>query len=89
MLHETRIQGIPCRVEARYHEARRGGRRDGLQIEPDEPAGWTVDAVYDRTGHPAAWLERKMQDEGVDRIVQELTEAEETTKWTRNRYGYD
>ena len=71
---ESRIAGIPCRVEVtRYFvQPPLGPRCDSdwdcygyTEIEFD---------VQDRRGRPAPWLERKMTTEDVERIETEIME---------------
>ncbi len=70
----TRIQGIPCRVQA-------------TRIFVQKPLGPNCDSdwdcygysevdfdVYDRKGYPADWLQRKMTDKDEERIVEQLLE---------------
>ncbi len=73
MIVETRIDGIPCQVRLAYVHAVHGAREkgSGIQLEPDEPEGFVIEAVLDRRGKPAPWLERKMTPQDEDRICQE------------------
>ncbi len=70
----TRIQGIPCQVQA-------------TRIFVQKPLGPNCDSdwdcygysevdfdVYDRKGYPADWLQRKMTDKDEERIVEQLLE---------------
>lgn len=69
---DVRIDGIPCQVDVATWGASRGYREPGgLQLEPDEPAGWEIDAVRDRNGRLAPWLEEKLED---DSIMDDLTD---------------
>lgn len=74
MRHETTIQGIPGQVEVVHYPAERGSRErgTGLQLEPDYPAYWEIEGVYDRRGRYAEWLEKKMTKEDVERILGEV-----------------
>jgi hypothetical protein len=69
---DTFIQGIPCTVEVKYHKAHRGARDGGLQLEPDEDAGFEIINVFKRggNGNHMAWLEDKMTDEDRETIFQ-------------------
>jgi len=71
---ETRIQGIPCRIVVTGFA---GPVRSNPNVDPlDDPhdCGEFTFAVYDRRGYPAAWLERMMTGDDVDRIYQEYTQ---------------
>lgn len=78
MLHHATIRGIPCIVEATFHEAHRGAREhgSGIQLEPDEPAYWEIEQVFDRTGRPAPWLERKLDEADRERILDEIAQLD-------------
>ena len=56
---ESTVEGIPCLVGFRWARAYRGERRNGLQIEPDEPEGPTEMYLFDRKGYLANWPEDK------------------------------
>lgn len=62
----TRIAGIPCWVEVKYHPPLSGG----LEVA-GEPEHITIEAVLDNHGRPAAWLDRKMTENDKDRIARE------------------
>jgi len=62
----VRLAGIPCQAEICTYRGYRGAREGGLQLEPDEPAGWDLNRVLDRKGYPALWLERKLEDVNVE-----------------------
>lgn len=71
---DTSIQGIPCTVELEYHKAHRGERErgSGVQLEPDEAAGYEIVKIFKLGGggKHMAWLEEKMTDDDRDRIFQ-------------------
>lgn len=71
---ETRISGIPCRVEVtsfyKYRAATVWGHPDGWA--PAEPEEINFQ-VLDRRGRPAPWLEAKLDDADRRRIERELT----------------
>lgn len=71
---QTQIQGIPCEVEAVYHKALPGAveRSSGLPLDPGEPAGWEIVAVYDRKGYKANWLHDKITWGDELKIVSDL-----------------
>jgi hypothetical protein len=71
----TRISGIPCEVRVThfFHQPPMGPSADSdwdcygyTEIEFD---------VYDSTGYPAMWLEKKMTDDDIDRIKREIEVA--------------
>ena len=65
ILEGMQLDGIPCQVEVSTYQAYRGVREGGLQIEPDEPAGWDLERVLDRKGYDAPWLEKKLKDKTI------------------------
>lgn len=76
---ETRIAGIPCFVERTAGYYLRGSYSYNAPSDIDYYGGWfDVDfAVYDRRGRPAPWLEKKMTQADIDRIIDKLTEEGE------------
>ena len=42
---EVTLAGVTIYVDYSYHSARRGARRDGLQIDPDEVEDIEIDQV--------------------------------------------
>jgi hypothetical protein len=60
-------------IEATWHKAQRGAReKGGLQLEPDEPAGWEIDGVTCRgTGILSA-----LRYDDVERLLELLPEPE-------------
>lgn len=68
----TRIAGIPCLVRYNRLPAIRGARERGVPMEPDVSEGFEITGVIDPRGRPAPWLEAKLTDAVVDRIVGEL-----------------
>jgi hypothetical protein len=76
---ETRIQGIPCQVEmvsGTYIKPWVGSPHN-CPSDVDYYGGWEdVDfCVYDSRGKRAKWLERKMTEEDVERIIDLLIES--------------
>lgn len=68
---QTRIQGIPCQIEVTRCEVVRGSYSFNAASDWDYHGYSEVEFdVYDRTGYPAPWLERKMTDEDRSRIEQ-------------------
>lgn len=77
--HETTVQGIPCTVQI-YATAGAPMVITGMgfgDAEPPEPPEFLVDAVYDRRGYRARWLERKVTEDDVTRIKRECDTAAE------------
>ena len=75
MLLETRICGIPCRVDARVLVVP-GSRSWNAPSDLDYWGYTEVDfTVLDRRGRPASWLERKMTDYDRERLEEELLDA--------------
>lgn len=71
---QTRIAGIPCQIEVTHFFIQ---KPLGPQADSDwDCYGYTnIDFnVRDRKGYLAPWLEKKMTQEDIDRIEQELTE---------------
>ena len=74
----TTVCGIPCSVTARvvHHP---GSRSWNAPSDLDYWGYTDVDfTVLDQRGRPAPWLERKMTDNDVERLEQELLEAYHT-----------
>jgi hypothetical protein len=74
MIIDTQIGGIPCRAElVCWHAARssRSGHPDNWFDEPEE----IEFRLLDRRGRPAAWLERKLDQQSTTRIERELKRA--------------
>ena len=72
---ETTISGIPCQVECTYYNYTKPWR-GAIQ---DCPSDWDYYGgteiefeVFDRKGYKAAWLERKLTQEDIERIELEL-----------------
>jgi hypothetical protein len=70
------IAGIPCKVRVINYTPERQAQLYGPpeNCYPAESAEIEFE-VYDRTGYPAKWLEAKMKQADVDRI---MTEYEST-----------
>lgn len=75
MMLETRICGIPCRVDARVLVV--PGRMSWNAPSDLDYWGYTeIDfTVLDQRGRPAPWLERKMTDRDVELLEEELLNA--------------
>lgn len=74
---ETRVAGIPCTVQYSYTPGfgpiYEGGKT-GLAVSPAELPEVEILAVYDRTGHRATWLERKLDGAELRRITGEAVD---------------
>lgn len=73
---ETTVAGIPCIARCTYYSPADPGRTYGPPEHcwPPEPAEIDFD-ILDRRGRYAAWLERKMTTDDIDRIEHEIIEA--------------
>lgn len=75
-LIKTRISGIPCTIDvltARYTKPDRSTWASDL----DYYGGWEIEfEVCDRKGRPAPWLAKKLTDNDIARIEEEIKEAE-------------
>lgn len=69
-----RIDGIPCKAMISIHKAYRGHRENGIQMEPDEPAGWDLEEVLDRKGYSASWLEKKLVGQVEENFMMDIDE---------------
>lgn len=69
---QTRISGIPCQIEVTSYYPARSGKwfRDGSCAAPEYEELEFV--VLDRKGYPAPWLEKKMDAQDRNRIIEEL-----------------
>lgn len=71
---ETRIKGIPCIVEMTSGRYIHGSHSHDAPSDIDYHGGW-VDLdfkVYDQKGRRAEWLERKMTEDEIEQVAQEL-----------------
>jgi hypothetical protein len=70
------VAGIPCIARVTHYDPGDPGRLYGHPDDqyPPEPAelDWTI---LDGRGRPAPWLERKMDDQDIDRIGSALLRA--------------
>jgi hypothetical protein len=72
---ETRVAGIPCIIGVTYFNSVRGSYSYHAASDLDYYGYTECDFdVLDRRGRPAAWLERKMDDNMRSRIEQEIAE---------------
>lgn len=75
---QTRVAGIPC-IARVTHFYRQSPWRGGAQSCPSDMDwyGFTECEfqILDRRGRPAPWLERKLTDDEVARIEEEITES--------------
>ena len=73
---ESRVAGIPCLIGVSHFDCVRGSYSYNAASDWDyygySESEWDV---LDRRGRPAAWLERKLTDDGRQRIEQEIAEA--------------
>ena len=79
-----RIDGIPALVDVEYTAGLPAftPRGEYAPIDPPEPPGVEILAIYDVKGYPARWLERKyrsLADEEKEQLEIDLIE----------RIGYD
>lgn len=63
---KTRIHGIPCQIEVTNYSP----AWPGTYWEPPEPEEIEF-RVLDRKGHPAPWLEAKLDEDEIIRIEEE------------------
>jgi hypothetical protein len=77
---ETRISGIPCLIEVTVFSHYAG--RDTWGSDWDYNGGTEVEfEVCDRRGRPAPWLERKMTNKDYDRIVGEIIDSSQKSRY--------
>jgi len=69
---ETRICGIPCTAEVCYQPGT-NYLITTASTEPNDPADIVSVALFDRKGYPAAWLERKLNQEIYDQLLYEAS----------------
>lgn len=76
MIIETRIAGIPCKINVKLFE-RVQGSYSRYEESAQDYYGWTeLDwDVLDRRGRPAPWLERKLTADEIRRIESEIIEG--------------
>jgi len=70
---ETRIQGIPCRVVVTGFAEPTSSNPNVDPLSDPHDCGEFTFQVFDRRGYRAAWLERKMTEDDVNRIYREYT----------------
>ena len=77
MTFTTTVAGIPCRCRVTFYSPGAPMRTHRLGIRrlpiPTEPEEFEFD-ILDRSGYPAAWLERKLTDDDYDRLLSEYHE---------------
>ena len=75
---QSRIAGIPCQIEVTYFASSKGTYSRQAET-PDEYYGHTEIEfdILDRKGYKAAWLEKKMTQEDIERIELQIIEAHE------------
>lgn len=69
-MFNSRIAGIPCQIEITYYSPGRPARLHGPaeDCHPAEDSEFDFD-VYDRKGYRAKWLENKITDEDIKRVM--------------------
>lgn len=72
---DTRIAGIPCKIDVLTAEVRKGSYSRQAET-PDDYYGYKCIEfnVCDRRGRPAPWLEAKMTEQDIERIELEIIE---------------
>ena len=73
---ETRVSGIPCIAKVTHYSRQEPHRGSAQSCDSDwDYTGFTECEfdILDRSGKPAAWLERKVTDDDRQRIEQEIT----------------
>ena len=72
----SRVAGIPCQIEVTHYLRIKGGGCRWLADSPEDYFGFTECdfAIMDRSGRPAAWLEKKLTDSDRGRIETEVIE---------------
>lgn len=66
----TRVAGIPCQVDVTYYQPGEDYCINSASLEPNAPEEFEFN-LLDRKGYPAAWLESKMTESDIDRILEE------------------
>lgn len=61
-------------VRAEFHKAQRGARErgTGIPLEPDEPAGWEIDEVWEVGDDSETNIMHELDDRTLDAIVSYL-----------------
>lgn len=75
---QTRVAGIPCIARVTHFYRQRPWRGSAHSCPSDmDWYGFTECEfqILDRRGRPAPWLERKLTDDEVARIEEEITES--------------
>ena len=68
MIFPSTIEGIPCQVEVSHFTPNKSARWD----HPPEP-GRVEFKILDRRGYLAPWLERKLNNQSIERIREEIS----------------
>ena len=90
---ESAAVGIPCIIGFTWNPGSKGSRENGLQMEPDEPAGIGDVVLMDRAGYHAAWLEKKVETlkewENIYDYINAYLEEERAASFDEDDYWAD
>ena len=70
MIFDTTVHGIPCQCQVHYFTPFRPSRGIGNEAQPPEPVEFSF-ILLDRKGYPAPWLEKYLNDDDFQRLLDE------------------